>query len=168
MRRARRRFDRRRRVIDFSHIASDRRVFLDPPAVVRSTQIAAIREADAIVLGPARCSRRFCRTCWCAACPRDRQSHAVKVYVCNVMTQPGETDGMTAGDHVRVRWITLANKSQLRGGRQRSGLAFAGRLCARGKFPWFPFRPHRPVAKTAPKLAMRSKSGTTGTCPSSA
>ncbi|HKE36802.1 MAG TPA: 2-phospho-L-lactate transferase CofD family protein, partial [Candidatus Baltobacteraceae bacterium] len=26
-------------------------------------------------------------------------AHAVKMYVCNVMTQPGETDGMTAADH---------------------------------------------------------------------
>ncbi len=29
-------------------------------------------------------------------------SDAVKVYVCNIMTQPGETDGFTASDHLRV------------------------------------------------------------------
>jgi uncharacterized cofD-like protein len=29
-------------------------------------------------------------------------AHAVKVYVCNVMTQPGETDNMTAADHVEA------------------------------------------------------------------
>ncbi|MCX7739013.1 MAG: YvcK family protein [Hydrogenothermaceae bacterium] len=30
------------------------------------------------------------------------KSKAVKVYICNVMTQYGETDGFTASDHVRV------------------------------------------------------------------
>jgi uncharacterized cofD-like protein len=29
-------------------------------------------------------------------------SRAVKVYVCNVMTQPGETSGFSASDHVRA------------------------------------------------------------------
>ncbi|MBI2572031.1 MAG: uridine diphosphate-N-acetylglucosamine-binding protein YvcK [Candidatus Schekmanbacteria bacterium] len=31
-----------------------------------------------------------------------RLSSALKVYVCNLMTQPGETDGFTAADHLRV------------------------------------------------------------------
>jgi uncharacterized cofD-like protein len=29
-------------------------------------------------------------------------SMAFKIYVCNIMTQPGETDGMTAADHARA------------------------------------------------------------------
>jgi len=36
-------------------------------------------------------------------------AHAVKMYVCNVMTQPGETDGMTAADHVEA---LLANAGE--------------------------------------------------------
>jgi len=31
-----------------------------------------------------------------------RSSQARRVYVCNVMTQPGETDGFSSSDHVRV------------------------------------------------------------------
>jgi uncharacterized cofD-like protein len=31
-----------------------------------------------------------------------RASAALKIYVCNVMTQPGETDGYTAADHVEA------------------------------------------------------------------
>ena len=31
-----------------------------------------------------------------------RSSNAAKVYVCNVMTQPGETDGYNASDHVKA------------------------------------------------------------------
>ena len=30
------------------------------------------------------------------------RSRAIKVYVCNVMTQPGETSGFSAADHVRA------------------------------------------------------------------
>jgi uncharacterized cofD-like protein len=36
-------------------------------------------------------------------------AHAVKMYVCNVMTQPGETDSMTAADHVEA---LLANAGE--------------------------------------------------------
>jgi len=31
-----------------------------------------------------------------------QESKAVKIYVCNVMTQPGETDNFKASDHIRV------------------------------------------------------------------
>jgi uncharacterized cofD-like protein len=31
-----------------------------------------------------------------------RASRALKIYVCNVATQPGETDGYSCGDHVRA------------------------------------------------------------------
>ncbi len=31
-----------------------------------------------------------------------RASRALKIYVCNLATQPGETDGFTTGDHVQV------------------------------------------------------------------
>lgn len=31
-----------------------------------------------------------------------RKSKAVKIYICNVMTQPGETDGYTASMHVKA------------------------------------------------------------------
>jgi uncharacterized cofD-like protein len=31
-----------------------------------------------------------------------RASEALKIYICNVATQPGETDGYTSNDHLRV------------------------------------------------------------------
>lgn len=79
-------------------------VFFDPPyAAPLAEVIAAIAEADAIVLGPG--------SLFTSIVPNllvDRIAHAiaaspaVKIYVCNVMTQPGETDGMTASDHVKA------------------------------------------------------------------
>ncbi len=79
-----------------------RRVYLEPadapayPGVIR-----ALLEADLIVLGPG--------SLYTSLLPnllvRDlteaiRASRAVKVYVCNTATQPGETDGYSVLDHV--------------------------------------------------------------------
>ena len=33
-----------------------------------------------------------------------QRSDAIKIYVCNVMTQPGETDGYSVTDHVNAIW----------------------------------------------------------------
>jgi uncharacterized cofD-like protein len=81
-----------------------RRVFLDPPAVDPLDEvIAAIREADAIVLGPGSLFTSILPNLLVRRVAHEiSQSHAVKLYVCNVMTQPGETDHMTAADHVRA------------------------------------------------------------------
>jgi uncharacterized cofD-like protein len=63
----------------------------------------AIREADVIVLGPGSV---FTSVVPNLLVPEIRdalaQSRAARVYVCNVMTQPGETDGYTAADHIRA------------------------------------------------------------------
>jgi uncharacterized cofD-like protein len=81
-----------------------RRVFFEPEnAQPLDEVIEAIRSADAIVLGPG--------SLFTSILPNflvERISHevahasAVKIYVCNVMTQPGETDNMTAADHVEA------------------------------------------------------------------
>jgi uncharacterized cofD-like protein len=79
-------------------------LFLDPPdADPPAEVISAIREADAIILGPGSLYtsilpnllvRRIVREIEAASC--------AKIYVCNVMTQPGETDSFTASQHVRT------------------------------------------------------------------
>jgi uncharacterized cofD-like protein len=79
-----------------------KRVFFDPPmAEPLDEVIAAIREADAIVLGPGSLFTSILPNFLVQRVAREvAKAHAVKMYVCNVMTQPGETDGMTAADHV--------------------------------------------------------------------
>ncbi len=81
-----------------------KRVFFDPPAAAPLDEvIAAIREADAIVLGPGSLFTSVAPNFLVSDIAREvAASHAVKMYVCNVMTQPGETDGMTAADHVEA------------------------------------------------------------------
>ncbi len=80
------------------------RVFFDPPAAAPLEEvIAAIRDADAIVLGPGSLFTSVAPNFLVSRIAREvAHAHAVKMYVCNVMTQPGETDGMTAADHVEA------------------------------------------------------------------
>jgi uncharacterized cofD-like protein len=79
-------------------------VYLDPPfAAPLDEVIAALREADAIVLGPGSLYTSIMPNLLIDRVGREIEaSNAVKIYVCNVMTQPGETDGYTAAAHVRA------------------------------------------------------------------
>ncbi len=80
------------------------RIFFEP-AIANPLEevIAAIRDADAIVLGPGSLFTSILPNFLVGRIAREvADAHAVKVYVCNVMTQPGETDGMTAADHVKA------------------------------------------------------------------
>jgi uncharacterized cofD-like protein len=81
-----------------------RRVFFDPPrAEPLEEVIAAIRDADAIVLGPGSLFTSILPNFLVGRIAREvADASAVKLYVCNVMTQPGETDNMTAADHVQA------------------------------------------------------------------
>jgi uncharacterized cofD-like protein len=77
---------------------------LDPPGARPLAEvIEAIREADAIVLGPGSLYTSILPNLLVERIAREIElSSAVKIYVCNVMTQPGETDGYTAARHVET------------------------------------------------------------------
>ena len=79
-------------------------VYLDPPfAAPLDEVITALREADAIVLGPGSLYTSIMPNLLIDRVGREIEaSNAVKIYVCNVMTQPGETDGYSASAHVRA------------------------------------------------------------------
>ena len=67
------------------------------------SSLDAIRNAEAIVLGPGSLYTSVIPNLLVegigdAIC----RSNAVKIYICNVMTQPGETDGYTASMHVKA------------------------------------------------------------------
>jgi uncharacterized cofD-like protein len=88
-----------------------KRVFFDPPGAAPLDEVvAAIRDADAIVLGPGSLFTSVAPNFLVSRIAREvANAAAVKMYVCNVMTQPGETDGMTAADHVQA---LLANAGE--------------------------------------------------------
>ncbi len=81
-----------------------KRVFFDPPAAAPLEEVIdAIRDADAIVLGPGSLYTSVAPNFLVSRIAREvAHAHAVKIYVCNIMTQPGETDAMTAADHVEA------------------------------------------------------------------
>ncbi|QDR81900.1 Gluconeogenesis factor [Sporomusa termitida] len=75
------------------------------PADVRPVKgaIEAIREADACILGPGSLYTSVIPNLLVnGVAEMLRESDAVKIYICNVMTQPGETDGYTASDHIKA------------------------------------------------------------------
>jgi uncharacterized cofD-like protein len=79
-------------------------VYLDPPyAQPLDEVIGAIREADAIVLGPGSLYTSILPNLLVQRIAKEIEgSNAVKIYVCNVMTQPGETGDYTASRHVEA------------------------------------------------------------------
>jgi uncharacterized cofD-like protein len=81
-----------------------RRVWLqpnNPPAYPQVLQ--AILSADLIVIGPGSLFTSILPNLLVPDISSAiRASQALKIYVCNVATQPGETDNFTCGDHIRV------------------------------------------------------------------
>ena len=86
------------------HPAAIERLELKPRDVLPPEEaIQAIQEADVVVLGPGSVYTSVLPNLLVDSIARAiHRSHALKVYVCNVMTQPGETDHFAASDHVRV------------------------------------------------------------------
>ncbi|MFM1654953.1 uridine diphosphate-N-acetylglucosamine-binding protein YvcK [Brevibacillus sp. B_LB10_24] len=86
-----------------------KRVFLDPPEVVPLEEASrAIAEADAIIIGPGSLYTSILPNLLVRGLFQQIKMSAVpKIYICNVMTQPGETDGFTASDHVTAMYEHL-------------------------------------------------------------
>lgn len=83
-----------------------KRVFLEPSdAAPLNEALLAIADADAILIGPGSLytsiiPNLLVRGLFAAIA----RSTAPKIYICNVMTQPGETDGFTASHHVNAMY----------------------------------------------------------------
>lgn len=81
-----------------------RRVYLQPDTVAAyPAAIRALLEADLIVLGPGSLYTSLLPNLLVGDLERAiAASRALKVYVCNTATQPGETGGYTVLDHVQA------------------------------------------------------------------
>ncbi len=100
---------------DGGKVTGESQIAGDPRAIARITLspenpkpipevLSAIRSADVVVMGPG--------SVFTSVIPNllvkeiieaiQRSKAPLKVYVCNVMTQRGETDGYTASDHVKM------------------------------------------------------------------
>ena len=65
--------------------------------------LEALKTADAIILGPGSLYTSIMPNLLVdGVADAVKKSHALKIYICNVMTQPGETDGYTASMHAKA------------------------------------------------------------------
>ena len=83
--------------------AAIKRIFVqNPDATAYRPCIEALQGADLITIGP---GSLFTTVIACLAFKEIsqaiRDSRALKVYICNTTTQPGQTDGYTLSDHVQ-------------------------------------------------------------------
>lgn len=81
-----------------------KRVFIEPADVCPLEEaVEAIREADAILVGPGSLYTSILPNLLVPKLAETiMNSEAIKLFVCNVMTQPGETDNFTVSDHLRA------------------------------------------------------------------
>ena len=82
-----------------------KKVFLKPEnAKATEDALAAIGQADVIILGPGSLFTSILPNLVIKELSEKIASakNAFKIYVCNVMTQPGETDGFSANDHLKA------------------------------------------------------------------
>lgn len=86
------------------HKGKIKNVYLEPILVNPLQEaIDSILEADMIVLGPGSLYTSIIPNLLVPGIvDAIRKSNAIKSYVCNVMTQPGETEDYSAWDHVRA------------------------------------------------------------------
>ncbi len=79
-----------------------KRIFLSDPTPACKEAIRALRRADVIIIGPGDLYTSILPNLLVEDVARTiRESEAEKVYVCNLMTKHGETDGFKASDFVR-------------------------------------------------------------------
>ncbi|RKY40480.1 MAG: hypothetical protein DRP76_01850 [Candidatus Omnitrophota bacterium] len=82
-----------------------KRIFLIPPHVKAFPQtIEAIKEADIIILGPGSLFTSILPNLLIEDIKKSicQRKDILKIYICNVMTQHGETDNFTAFDHIET------------------------------------------------------------------
>ncbi len=78
-------------------------MFLLEPTPAFPPAVAAIEAADLLVIGPGTLLTGIVAALLTSGIPGAiRRAPGEVAYVCNLMTQPGQTDGCTARDHVRI------------------------------------------------------------------
>ncbi len=81
-----------------------RRLRLEPEQCLPLPEaLAAIRSADVITVGPGSLYTSILPNLLVArVASAIGEAHATRIFICNLMTQPGETDGYTARQHMEI------------------------------------------------------------------
>ncbi len=89
-------------------------VYLEPKAFVCPDTAQAILDADAVVIGPGDIYSSILPNLLVdGVSDAILQSRGKRIYVCNLMTKPGESDGFKASDFVREIQTYLGSRSAL-------------------------------------------------------
>ena len=80
------------------------KVFLYPENASTTPEVReSIRKADVLIIGPGSLYTSILPNLLVKGIAEEiKKSDALKLYICNVMTQPGETDNYTAADHAEA------------------------------------------------------------------
>ncbi len=86
------------------HPGRIKRIYLEPENVTPLQDVLdAMNEADTIILGPGSLYTSIIPNLLVeGVCDALKSAKAPKIFICNIMTQPGETDGMDMNDHVKA------------------------------------------------------------------
>ena len=81
-----------------------KRVYLEPARCFPPDEaLKAIAEADVVILGPGSLYTSIIPNLLVQGLAEAiREAPAPKIYICNIMTQPGETDDYTVADHLKA------------------------------------------------------------------
>lgn len=102
-------------VVGESNITKDKRkiidVYYDKNPVVTKEALLSIREADLIVLSMGSLYTSLIPNLICPEIIEEIEKSEAKIlYVCNMMTQPGETDDYKVSDHIKTINTYLKNR----------------------------------------------------------
>jgi uncharacterized cofD-like protein len=91
------------RMRDLAHSPIEKLKLIPGDCAATTESVKAIREADAIVLGPGSLYSSVMPNLLISGIQKEIvRSKAPKIYICNVMTESGETDNFSVSDHVRA------------------------------------------------------------------
>ena len=90
--------------ITYDKITKINRVFISPPNCRATPEVVqAIKEADCIVIGPGSLYTNVIPNLLVNGVYKAmKDSKAIKIYISNIMTEPGQTDNYTLSDHIKA------------------------------------------------------------------
>lgn len=90
--------------IVYDKVAKIERIYINPTNCVPAPGvIEAIKEADAIIIGPGSLYTNVIPNLLVKNVSKAiKESNAIKIYVSNIMTEPGQTDNYSLSDHIKA------------------------------------------------------------------
>lgn len=90
--------------IVYDKVAKIERIYINPTNCVPAPGVLeAIKEADAIIIGPGSLYTNVIPNLLVKNVSKAiRESNAIKIYVSNIMTEPGQTDNYSLSDHIKA------------------------------------------------------------------